>query len=51
MFVYKWTVNDIVKGTAVVKEIGECVVKDKGKYESTCYWKQNIFFMNSRVGV
>ncbi|XP_022791974.1 ectonucleoside triphosphate diphosphohydrolase 8-like isoform X2 [Stylophora pistillata] len=29
MFVYKWTVNDVVKGTAVVKEIGECVVKDK----------------------
>lgn len=50
MFVYKWTVDDVVKGTALVEEIGECVVKDKGKYESTYYWKQNVFKINSRVG-
>lgn len=46
MFVYKWTVDDVVKGTALVEEIGECVVKDKGKYESTYYWKQNVFLNN-----
>ena len=34
MFVYKWTVSDVVKGTALVKQIGDCIVKDKG--ESMC---------------
>lgn len=29
MFVYKWTVSDVVKGTALVKQIGDCTVKDK----------------------
>lgn len=32
MFVYKWTVDDVVKGTALVEEIGECVVKDKDNH-------------------
>lgn len=31
MFVYKWTVSDVVKGTALVKQIGDCTVKDKGE--------------------
>lgn len=31
MFVYKWKVSDIIKGTALVKQIGQCVVTDKGK--------------------
>lgn len=39
MFVYKWIVDDVVKGIVFVEEIGECVVKDKGKYESIYYWK------------
>lgn len=34
MFVYKWTVDDVVKGTALVEEIGECVVKDKGNMKA-----------------
>ena len=31
MFVYKWTVSDVIKGTALVKQIGDCTVKDKGE--------------------
>ena len=31
MFVYKWTVSDVVKGTALVKQIGDCTVRDKGE--------------------
>ena len=30
MFVYKWKVSDIIQGTALVKEIGQCRVTDKG---------------------
>lgn len=29
MFVYKWKVSDIIKGTALVKQIGNCTVTDK----------------------
>jgi len=29
MFVYKWKVSDIIKGTALVKQIGSCTVTDK----------------------
>lgn len=30
MFIYKWSVGDIIKGTALVKQIGECTVTDEG---------------------
>ena len=30
MFIYKWRVSDIIKGTALVKQIGQCTVTDKG---------------------
>lgn len=29
MFIYKWRVSDIIKGTALVKQIGQCTVTDK----------------------
>lgn len=29
MFVYKWKVSDIIHGTALVKEIGQCRITDK----------------------
>lgn len=29
MFVYKWKVSDIIQGTALVKEIGQCRITDK----------------------
>lgn len=30
MFVYNWKVSDIFQGTALVKQIGQCTVTDKG---------------------
>lgn len=29
MFIYKWSVSDIIKGTALVNQIGECTVTDE----------------------
>ena len=35
MFIYKWSVDDIIKGTALVKQIGECTVTDEGTILNT----------------
>ena len=31
MFIYKWKISDVVDGTGLVVEIGNCTVTDEGK--------------------
>lgn len=35
MFIYKWRVSDIIKGTALVNQIGDCTVTDEGTILNT----------------
>lgn len=42
MFVYKWKVGDIIKGTALVKQIGNCTVTDdEGHVKGISSYRQN----------
>ena len=44
MFVYKWKVSDIIKGTALVKQIGNCTVTDdEGKLWLIKVLSQSLF--------
>ena len=44
MFVYKWKVSDIIKGTALVKQIGNCTVTDdEGKRWLVKVLSQSLF--------
>ena len=44
MFVYKWKVSDIIKGTALVKQIGNCTVTDdEGKLWLVKVLSQSLF--------